>query len=94
MEQSKIIDTLESYQLLLLLCILEGSRKVDDLFFFSVLGDGEGGRRWRALLVEVVLHLCTSNLREHDGLPEQEVAPRKLLLWWRPEGGGVGGGGR
>ena len=65
---------------LLLLCIPEGSSEVDYLFVLAVLGDGERGRRWRALRVEVVFHLGPLDPGQHNGFPEQEV-PLMSFSW-------------
>ena len=73
--------------------IPEGSCEVDDLFVLAVLGDGERGRRWWALRVEVMFHLGPLDLGQHNGFPEKDISPRELLLGWRSEQGGVGGGG-
>ena len=56
---------------LLLLSIPEGARKVCELLLLPVLGDGDGGRRHTARRVQEVLHLRSSDLREHDGLPHE-----------------------
>ena len=69
---SKDLTGLRSHQIpleLLLLRVPEGSSEVDDLFVFSIFGDGEGGRWFLARPIKVALHLCASDLREHDGLP-------------------------
>lgn len=76
---------------LLLLCVPEGARVLDDLLLFSVVGDGDGARRCQARRVEPVLHLRTLNPGQHDGLPQEEVAPRELLLRWWSERHGVCG---
>ena len=60
---------------LLLLSRPEDSCHVDNLFLLPVLSDGESGRRRLARRFKEVLHLGAFDLRQHDGLPQEKIAP-------------------
>ena len=75
---------------LLLLCVPERSGIVEDLFFLAVLGNGEGGRRWRDRGVKMVLHLCALDLGRTTALKRRKLPlvsfscggdPRKEVVW-------------